>query len=200
METKRVMVSCVSLLAGLGILAGASIGWSGDDRLAQSGGMGMEKGESSEVPPARRALHGVFTGDAKVVFYVSDVLKSVEFYRGALGFTFHHFHDYTLGKSVTKWSREEPPIYAEMSFAGRRFGLHLPQVAGDHGSVGKMKIYFRVKDLDAHHRRVHAWGGRPGTINDKPWMKMFRVTDPDGHQIYFALTEDAVHGNPWYGK
>ena len=144
--------------------------------------------------------HGVFTGDVKLVLYVADVRRSVEFYEGALGFKFHHFHDYTTGESVKEWTRSEPPIYAEMSVAGRRFGIHLPSSPQDKRCVGAAKLYFRVKDLDSHHRRVNAWGAQPGPVRDKPWMRMFYVTDPDGHRIYFASTEDAVHGNPWHGE
>ena len=87
-----------------------------------------------------------------------------------------------------------------MSFAGRRFGFHLPRSSAGEAAVGGMKVYFRMKNLDAHHQRVSAWGGKPSPIQDKPWMRMFRVTDLDGHRIYFAFTEDAVHGNPWYGS
>ena len=146
-----------------------------------------------------REAHGGFVGDVKLVFYVSDVRKSARFYTDVLGFKFHHFHDYVSGDSVVEWTRTEAPIYAEMSYAGRRFGLHLPQNDADRKSVGCMKIYFRVEDLEAHHRRVSAWGADVGKIKDRPWMRMFWVKDTDGHRIYFAFTDDAVHGNPWSG-
>lgn len=30
-------------------------------------------------------------------------------------------------------------------------------------------------------------------------MDMFHVVDPDGNRIFFAFTDDNVHGNPWRG-
>ena len=160
---------------------------------------GDNKEPSKSATPSRDE-HGGFTGEVKLVFYVQDVRRAVEFYRGPLGFTFHHYHDYRAGKSVREWTRGEPPIYAEMSAGGRRFGIHRPTNAADERRVGGVKAYYRVKDLDAHHRRVTAWKAEPSPIQDKPWMRMFHVTDPDGNRIYFAFTEDAVHGNPWAGK
>ena len=153
------------------------------------------KGPSDD---ARRS-HGVFTGDLKIVLYVTDIQRAVEYYRDALGFTFHHYHDYIAGKSVRDWVGENPPEYAEMSFAGRRFGIHLPKSERDKRAVGTAKVYFRVNDLDAHHRRVVAWGASPGPIKKRSWMDMFHVLDADGNVIYFAYSNDEVHGNPWYG-
>lgn len=154
---------------------------------------------SSTKSPARDD-HGVFTGDVKVVFYVQNVRRAVEFYTGALGFTFHHYYDHISGGSVETWTHEEAPIYAEMSFAGRRFGLHAPTSEADRKSVGAAKIYFRVKDLEAHHRRTSARGAHPSEIQHLSWMDMFRVVDADGNRIYFAFTDDKIHGNPWFGK
>ncbi len=164
--------------------------------FALSGAASNGRGQEASV----KDEHGVFTGEVKLVFYVSDVRKSAALYRDVLGFTFHHYHDYESGKSVVAWTREEKPIYAEMSYAGRRFGIHRPTSAADERCVGGAKVYLRVKDLGAHHRRVKARGAEPSKMVERPWMNMFRVTDPDGNRIYFAYTEDAVHGNPWFGK
>jgi len=184
---KSILVAAVLLICGLCGMEHASRGQA-------------TKESKSGEPVGAKEDHGVFTGDVKLVLYVRDVKRSVEFYRDSLGFTFHHYHNYTTGKRVKEWSCSEPPIYAEMSFAGRRFGLHLPMIAKDEKCVGAAKVYFRVKDLEAHHRRIKAWGAEPSPIQEKPWMRMFNVTDPAGHQIYFAFTEDAVHGNPWFGE
>ncbi len=144
-----------------------------------------------------KETHGRFTGEVKLVFYVTDVRNSVKFYTGALGFRFHHFYDHVSGNSVATWVRDTPPIYAEMSYAGQRFGIHSPTSEADERSVGAVKVYFRVEDLDAHHRRATAWEAQPSAIKKRSWMNMFHVVDADGNRIYFALTDDKVHGNPW---
>jgi hypothetical protein len=50
------------------------------------------------------------------------------------------------------------------------------------GGVGQQRIYFRVRDVTAHHKRVTACEGRSGPIEQTAWMTMFAVTDPDGHE------------------
>ncbi len=54
------------------------------------GGMALAAVSAGSSPgvPARDA-HGVLTGDVKIVLYVQDVRKAVEFYTEVLGFTFH---------------------------------------------------------------------------------------------------------------
>ena len=147
-----------------------------------------------------KSSHGGFTGDVKLVFYVQDVRQAVAFYTDALGFRFHHFYDGKTGGSVSNWTRDTPPIYAEMSFAGRRFGIHSPTSKADQKSIGGAKIYFRVKDLNAHHLRTTEWGANPSDIKRPSWMDMFHVVDSDGNRVYFAFTDDKVHGNPWTGS
>ena len=127
---------------------------------------------------------GRFTGEILPVFYVTDVLKSVEFYR-AVGFEFHHFFDYSEGERVPEWTKEEAPIWAEMAAGPQTFGIH--RIAKDKELiVGGMRHYFLVEDVDRHYRLVQASGIEPGEMIDKPWMKMFSVTDPDGHEIFFG--------------
>ena len=153
----------------------------------------------AQSSPEGKETHGGFTGEVKLVFYVNDVRPSVEFYTGALGFRFLHFYDHVSGNSVATWVRDTPPIYAEMSYAGRKFGIHSPTSEADKRSVGAAKVYFRVKDLTAHYRRTTAWGAKPSAIKKRSWMDMFHVVDPDGNRVYFAFTDDKVHGNPWIG-
>lgn len=159
---------------------------------------GVDQSGQVDAAPDLRSQHGIFTGDVKLVLYVRDVRKSVDFYRGALGFEFHSYHDYTNNKSVTEWNETEPPIYAEMSAGRQKFGLHLPQSAYDQRCVGRGRVYFRVKDVDAHYRRVKAWGIDADPLCDTDWMRMFSVTDPDGYKITFGATRAGVHKiDPW---
>jgi catechol 2,3-dioxygenase-like lactoylglutathione lyase family enzyme len=141
-----------------------------------------DEGDSAAINPS--SDHGRFTGEILPVFYVTDVLKSVEFYK-AVGFEFHHFFDYGEGKRVQEWTKEEAPIWAEMAAGSQTFGIHRIG-EGVKLTVGGMRHYFLVEDVDAYYRLVQAAGIETGEMIDKPWMKMFAVHDPDGHEIFFG--------------
>ncbi|MGH7288162.1 MAG: VOC family protein [Myxococcota bacterium] len=130
---------------------------------------------------------GEFLGQVKPVLYVSDVKASAGFFRDALGFAFLSWAD-----------TEETPYYAEMAAGSQKFGLHTPRDTAERARVGQQRLYFRVRDVEAHRERVLACKGRPGPIERTAWMTMFAVTDPDGHEIVFAETDPAVHTvDPW---
>lgn len=138
-------------------------------------------------PAEGKASHGRFTGEVKPVLYVTEVEASAEFFRDVLGFDLVSFA-----------GEEEAPYYAEMAAGEQRFGLHEPQNAADAARVGRQKLYFRVEDLAAHRKRVTAWGGEPGPVQETAWMDLFTVVDPDGHEIVFAVTDPEIHTvNPW---
>ncbi len=135
----------------------------------------------------RKETHGTFTGEVKPVLYVSDVERSAPFYRDTLGFAFLGFA-----------GPEEDPYYAEMAAAGVKFGLHEPTSTREETMVGQQRLYFRVKDLEAHRGRVLAWGTEAGEIKRTDWMDMFIVGDADGNAIVFAVTDPVRHSiNPW---
>ena len=96
--------------------------------------------KSDDQPPI------VFSGQIKPVIYVRDVLASQQFYTKVLGFGFESFHDYKLGKSVTEWKADYPPIYAEIFINEQKMGIHLPQNATDETRVGGVKLYILVED------------------------------------------------------
>jgi catechol 2,3-dioxygenase-like lactoylglutathione lyase family enzyme len=125
-----------------------------------------------------------FTGEMLSVFYVNDVSKSVEFYRAILGFEFHHFWDYDKSTEVCEWEAADPPAYAEMAASDQKLALHLAREPYEL-NVGGVIHYFRVRDIDAHHCAVVKRGGEPNALVERPWMRMFSVTDPDGHRLFF---------------
>ena len=142
------------------------------------------RGEDGAATQSAEPESGRFTGKLLPVFYVSDVLESVTFYRAA-GFEFHHFYDYSAGEQVQEWTDREPPIWAEMAAGSQTFALH--RIAkGKSLVVGGTRHYFLLEDVEAHYRRVKANGLAAGELIDRPWMTMFSVTDPDGHEIYFG--------------
>ena len=130
----------------------------------------------------------LFTGVIKPVFYVTNVEKSARFFEDVLGFTFDGFAKRSDGRRY----------YAEMLAGTLKFGLHEPTAEGHQSRVGKQRLYFRVNDLAAHRIRVAAQGGEPGEVNERAWMDMFTVRDPDGNEIVFAYTDPSKHTtDPW---
>lgn len=130
---------------------------------------------------------GDFTGEIKPVIYVRDVEKSAPFYRDVLGFAF-------LGYANSKGQ----PYYAELGAAEHKFGLHEPLSEAQEQRVGRIRLYFRVRDLDRERSRILEHGGDPGETRKTDWMDMFTVIDADGNEIVFATTDPGRHTiNPW---
>jgi catechol 2,3-dioxygenase-like lactoylglutathione lyase family enzyme len=125
-----------------------------------------------------------FTGELLPVFFVTDVMRSAEFYL-ALGFEFRHFFDYASGEEVEEWLSDEPPMWALMAAGSQTFALHRIPDSADL-VVGGMRHYFLMPDVESHYERVGALGIETGELADRPWMKLFSVTDPDGHLIFFG--------------
>jgi catechol 2,3-dioxygenase-like lactoylglutathione lyase family enzyme len=146
-----------------------SVGDDSSDAVLAAGG------EASEVE---------FTGGILPVFYVRDVLASVAFWRDSLGFECHHFYDYESGGSVKTWTKDIPAIYAEMRAGPLKFAIHRANPP-DSLRVGGMIHYFEVTDVYRQHEELTRRGVRVGELQEKPWMNMFEVTDPDGHRIFF---------------
>ena len=76
-----------------------------------------------------------------------------------------------------------------MAAVDQEFALHLND--GDFSSVGGNRHYFEVKDVDRQHRGIVERGGTPTEIADHPWMRLFSVTDLDGHKIFFQTPNPA---------
>lgn len=134
-----------------------------------------------------KAPKGEFLGEVKPVLYVADLPRSVAFFRDALGFEFLNYS-----------GEEGDPYYAEMAAGPTKFGLHRPRNERERARVGRQRLYFRVRDVEAQSRHVAACDGKPDPIIKRAWMTMFSVTDPDGHEITFAETDPKVHTiDPW---
>lgn len=128
-----------------------------------------------------------FTGAVKPVVYVDDAETSARFYEEVLGFEHLGFSE--LDGAV---------YYAEMAAGNTKFGLHEPTSSGDAERVGRLKLYFRVRDLDAHRERIAARGGEPGPVRETSYMDLFAVDDPDGNRIVFGATDPERHDfDPW---
>jgi len=124
-----------------------------------------------------------FTGVILPVFFVKDTLASLHFYCDVCGFTLKSFYDPELSREVKEWKKSEPPTFIRMAAASQEFALHLN--SGEFSSIGGNLHYFEVKNVDSQLRSIIERGGAPTNIIDLPWMRLFSITDLDGHKIFF---------------
>src|SRR5262245_54637261 len=110
-------------------------------RIATAAGLliaGGNYSDAEETAGGCQGSGGEFLGQVKPVLYVKDVKASAAFFRDVLGFAFLNWSD-----------DEKAPYYAEMAAGTQKFGLHVPGDAGERARVGKQRIYFRVRSVEA---------------------------------------------------
>jgi lactoylglutathione lyase len=112
------------------------------------------------------------------ILFVSDLERSVAFYRDVIGLPF----------------RFASESYAEFATEGAKFSLfarsRLPWLIGREAPAGEVpwpqgEVAFFVDDVDAEHERLIAAGVRvlaPPT--NRPWgERTLHVADPDGNVV-----------------
>jgi lactoylglutathione lyase len=112
------------------------------------------------------------------ILFVSDLPRSIGFYRDLLGLPFRFANE----------------SYAEFATEGAKFSLyarsHLPQLIGRKAPAGPApwpqgEVAFFVADVDGEHERLVAAGVQilaPPT--DRPWgERTLHVADPDGYVV-----------------
>jgi catechol 2,3-dioxygenase-like lactoylglutathione lyase family enzyme len=111
---------------------------------------------------------------AATVFVVRDVLRSVEYFRDALG-----FH--------TEFTYGEPTFYAGVERDG--VIIHLQAASETKRQPGHGAVNVFVTDVDALYRELTSRGTR--TLNepkDYPYgMRDFDVHDLDGNHLCFGM-------------
>jgi len=109
------------------------------------------------------------------MIYSSDVAKSLEFYRGMLGF-----------KVVDEFLHDGILLYARLRAPGGdgTIALHLagPGIAITSDGV---RLYFEIRNLDDFCRKLQAKGlYLPTAPKVMPWgWRHVYINDPDGHEI-----------------
>jgi lactoylglutathione lyase len=102
-----------------------------------------------------------------VYLYVSDMERSLAFYRDLLGIPFQgdeHWQEATLG--------------------GTRFALHATHEGIGELSAGTVHINLEVADIDAAVERLRAAGVEAEEAMRDDWGAAAQVRDPDGYELY----------------
>jgi len=109
--------------------------------------------------------------DLEIVFvYVSDMDRSVFFYRDLLGIPLEQdAHD-------SDW-------YAGRLPSGVRFGLHGAHEGAQPQPPGSVVIDFRIDDVDEAVARLERAGVRIESVMRERWGSTVQIADPDGHRI-----------------
>lgn len=109
--------------------------------------------------------------DLEVVFvYVSDVARSVSFYRDLLGIPLQQdAHD-------SDW-------YAARFPSGVRFALHGAHEGAMPQPPGSVVVDFVIGDVDEALRRLEQAGVAVRSVMRERWGSTIELADPDGHRI-----------------
>lgn len=116
-----------------------------------------------------------------IMVNVSDMSRSIAFYRDVLGFRI----------------RFESPGWSEFETGSSTLALHhapLPAAAGapqDGPRAGTCSIGFSVKNLEETHAQIRGRGARfvmPPTVRKEEGIRLAVCIDPDGLPVSFAET------------
>ena len=109
------------------------------------------------------------TGISVVYLYVSDLDRSIAFYREVLGLALErHPHDHH---------------WAEVTFAnGTRFALHLASHRPPQAPAS-VEVSLEVDDVDAAVERVRGAGAEVANVMHEPWGSLATLVDPDGYEV-----------------
>jgi catechol 2,3-dioxygenase-like lactoylglutathione lyase family enzyme len=102
-----------------------------------------------------------------VYLYVSDMERSVAFYRDLLGIALEGDED-----------------WQEATLGGLRFALHHTHEGIGELSAGTVHLNFEVEDVDDAADRLRAAGIAAEESMRDEWGAALRVRDPDGYALY----------------
>ncbi len=117
---------------------------------------------------------------------VTDLGRSVAFYRDALGFVPVHQED---GFAVVIRDDVEIHLWRATDERWRARAATPPVVSGAESFIaGTASCRIRVSDIDAFHTTIHPLGilHSNAPLTDQPWgAREFGILDPDGNLITF---------------
>ena len=102
-----------------------------------------------------------------VYLYVSDMERSLRFYRDLLGIPLEGDDDWT-----------------EATLGGTRFALHATHEGIGELSAGTIHVSLEVADVDAAAGRLRAEGVETRETMRDEWGTALEVVDPDGYRVY----------------
>ena len=102
-----------------------------------------------------------------VYLYVSDMERSLRFYRDLLGIPLEGDDD-----------------WAEATLGGTRFALHATHECIGELSAGTIHVSLEVADVDAAAERLRAEGVETRETMRDEWGTALEVVDPDGYRVY----------------
>ena len=102
-----------------------------------------------------------------VYLYVTDMERSLRFYRDLLGIPLEGDED-----------------WAEAALGGTRFALHATHEGIGELSEGTIHVSLEVADADAAAERLRAEGVETRDTMRDEWGTALEVVDPDGYRVY----------------
>jgi lactoylglutathione lyase len=108
-----------------------------------------------------------------VYLYVSDMERSLRFYRDLLGIPLEGDQD-----------------WAEATLGGTRFALHATHEGIGELSAGTIHVSLEVADVDAAAERLRSEGVETRETMRDEWGTALEVVDPDGYRVYLFQPPD----------
>lgn len=122
----------------------------------------------------------MYTGHISVMLYVSDLKRSVDFYREKLDFGFIGYWDEVNHCITDDYEEAHQPGYAAVEIGESKIGLHLDPKF--EAGPRRFELHVEIDDADALHAELSDRGIELTEPRDEPWgSRMFSATDPDGH-------------------
>jgi lactoylglutathione lyase len=123
--------------------------------------------EGSMLRPVSTTAEPLVRTVSVVYLYVSDMERSLGFYRDLLGIPLEGDGD-----------------WQEATLGGTRFALHKAREGIGELSSGTIHVSLEVADVDAAAERLRGAGVSAKETMRDDWGAAVQVVDPDGYEIY----------------